>query len=155
MTQPHTQPNPLPDAPVSVRLKLAALWTAVMLLYVYVDIIGFYEPGTVEGILAGRVWTFDVTQGWALAALALMTVPILMIVLSLTLPVRAARWTHVGVAALYLPVSIGNAIGETWLYYWLGAAVEAALLLLVVRYAWAWSGLPARGVDVIARPSLR
>jgi len=140
MTNPGTRPNPrsLVDPPVGIRTKLSALWVAVMFLYVYVDILSFYKPGTVDGILAGRVWTLDITQGWALGALTLMTVPTLMVVLSLTLPAAVARWTHIAVASLYVLVSAGNAIGETWLYLWLGAAVEAEVLLLVVRYAWTW-----------------
>lgn len=142
MTNPSARPTshrpPLDDARVGIRTKLSALWVAVMILYVYVDIFSFYKPGTIDGILVGRVWTLDITQGWALGALILMTVPTLMVVLSLTLPARAARWTNVVVATLFVIVSFGNTIGETWLYFWLGAAVEAALLVLVVRYAWSW-----------------
>lgn len=134
----YAHARPLVDPRVPTRTKLSALWVAVMLLYVYVDIIGFYEPGTIDGILAGRVWTLDITPAWALGALVLMTVPILMVVLSLTLPAAAARWANLVVAPLFVVVSLGNAIGETWLYFWLGAVVEAALLVLVVRYTWAW-----------------
>lgn len=54
-----------------------------MFLYVYVDILGFHKPGTIPDILIGRVWEFDITQEWALGALALMTVPILMVFLSM------------------------------------------------------------------------
>ena len=152
MTNHDARPNPQPlaDPPVGIRTKLSALWVAVMFLYVYVDILSFYKPGTLDGILAGRVWTLDITQGWAFGAMALMTVPILMVVLSLTLPAVAARWTHIAVASLYMLVSIGNAVGETWLYLWLGAAVETAVLLLVVRYAWTWPrglGRPTEAKD--------
>ena len=49
-----------------------------MFVYVYVDILAFYKPGTVRDILEGRVWEFDITQGWALGVLVLMTVPSLM-----------------------------------------------------------------------------
>ncbi len=69
-----------------------------MILYAYVDIFSFDKPGTIDGIPIGRVWTLDITQGWALGALALMAVPTLMLVLSLTLPAAAARWTNVVVA---------------------------------------------------------
>jgi hypothetical protein len=140
MTNPGTRPNTrsLVDPPVGIRTKLSALWITVMFLYVYVDILSFYKPGVVEDILAGRVWTFDITEGWALGALTLMIVPALMVVLSLTLPAAAARWTNVVAASLYVLVSAGNAVGETWLYLWLGAAVESAVLLLAVRTAWTW-----------------
>jgi hypothetical protein len=134
----------LHDVPVPVRLRLTALWVAVMFLYVYVDILAFYKPGTIEDILVGRVWEFDITQAWALGALILMTIPILMVVLSLMLPARAARWGNVIVASVFVLVAVGNVVGETWYaFYWFGALVEAALLLLIVRLAWAWPRVAA------------
>jgi hypothetical protein len=135
-------PPPLQDTPVPIRLKLAALWVSVMFLYVYVDILAFFKPGTIDDILVGRVWELDITQVWAFGALALMTIPILMVFLSLVLRAPVARWANVVVGSLFVPVSIFNVVDETWLfYYWFGAAVEAALLLVVVRYAWTWPRL--------------
>lgn len=137
------------DPQVPVRLKLSALWVSVMFLYVYVDIFSFYKPGTIDDILVGRVWQFDITQGWALSALALMTVPSLMVVLSLALPSQAARWANVVVASLYVLVSIFNIVGETWTYLWLGMAIESLLLLFVVRYAWTWPNVAAEAGSAV------
>lgn len=78
----------LEDVEVNVKLKLAALWASVMFLYLYVDYIGFFKPGVIEDILAGIVWEFDISQGWALGGLMLMTVPSLMVFLALALPGR-------------------------------------------------------------------
>lgn len=128
----------LADAPVPVRIKLSALWVTVMFLFVYVDIFGFYKPGTIDDILVGRVWEFDITQEWALSALAIVTVPALMIFLSLVLPAHIARVANMIVASVFIVVSLGNAVGETWLYYWFGSIVEAVLLGLIVFYAWKW-----------------
>jgi hypothetical protein len=129
----------LEDTGVNVKLKLAALWTSLMLVYVYADVIGFYKPGAIEGILAGRVWQLEITQGWAFSALAMMTIPSLMVFLSLALPAAANRWTSIGVASLFAVISVGNAIGESWVGYFVFAAVvEVALLSLVIRYAWKW-----------------
>lgn len=128
----------LEDVQVPVRLKLSALWVVTMFLYVYVDIFAFYKPGTIDDILVGRVWEFDISQGWALGALVLMTIPGLMIFLSLTLPARAARMTNLVVASLFVLVSVGNAAGETWAFVWFGSAVESVLLLVIIRYAWSW-----------------
>ena len=142
----------LEDVKVPVRLKLSAMWVSVMLMYVYVDIFGLYKPGTIDGILVGRVWQFDINQTWALGALALMTIPSLMVVLALTLPARAARWANLGIAPLYLLVTISNSVGEGWAFMWLGSAVEALLLLFIIRYAWTWpnSGL---AIDGALRPT--
>ena len=131
----------LDDVQVPVRLKLSALWVSAMFLYVYVDIFAFYKPGTIDDIMVGRVWEFDITQGWALGALVLMTIPSLMVFLSLGLPAPVARWANVVVASLFVLVSIGNALGETWAFYWFGSAVGAALLLVIIWYAWTWPRL--------------
>jgi len=140
-TTGERSPRRLEDVQVPVRLKLSALWMSVMFLYVYVDIFALYEPGTIDDILVGRVWEFDISQGWALGALALMATPILMVFLSLALPARVGRGTNVVVASLFVLVSIGNAVGETWAFYWFDSAVEAVLLLLIIWYAWTWQGV--------------
>src|SRR5215213_7938229 len=113
----------LEDIKVPVKLKLAALWASVMFVYVYVDILGLFKPGFIEDILAGVVWEFEITQTWALGALVLMTIPSLMVFLSLALPARANRWTNIVVASLYVVISVGNAIEGTWVLYFLFAVV--------------------------------
>ena len=139
----------LEDVKVNVKLKLAGLWASVMFMYVYVDVIGFFKPGFIEDILAGFMWEFEITQTVLLAALALMTIPSLMVFLSLALPARANRWTNIVVASLYVPISIFNVIGEAWVvYFWFGALVEVALLALAIRYAWTWPATAPRSASV-------
>lgn len=140
-TSPEKVPQRLADTPVPVRLKMSALWVSTMFLYVYVDILGFYKPGMIADILVGRVWEFEISQAWALGAMVLLTVPSLMIFLSLALPARQARWTNIVAASVYIPVSIFNLIGDSWSYMYFGAAVETALLALVIWYAWTWPRL--------------
>ena len=139
MTSTEKKPQRLADTPVPVRLKLSALWVSVMFLYVYVDIFGFFKPGMIDDILVGRVWVIDITSAFLLGALVLMTVPTLMIFLSLALPARQARWTNIVAASVYIPVSLFNLIGDSWSYMYFGAAVETVLLALVIHYAWNWS----------------
>jgi hypothetical protein len=79
------------------------------------------------------VWDFEITQGWALGALALMTIPSVMIALSVLLPAKANQRTNIVVASLFILMSIGNAIGETWAFIWLGAIIEVVLLATIVR----------------------
>lgn len=130
--------NPLVrQAPLGVLE--AAAWTSFMFLDVYVDILGFYMPGVVDDILAGVVWEFRIRQGWATAALGLMAVPILMVLLSTFLPARANRITNLVVASLYVVVSVGNAIGESWTYcYALAVDLEVAVLATILGLAWSW-----------------
>jgi len=129
----------LDEAPIPVRAKLAAAWTSFMFLYAYVDILNFFTPGVVEDILDHRVFEFDLSQTFSTAALTLMAVPILMIVLSTTLPDRVARLANLAVAALYVPVTAFNIVGESWLFFYgLGIVLELALLALIMRSAWTW-----------------
>ena len=129
----------LEDQRMPVRANLAATWTSFMFLYAYVDILNFYTPGVIEDILAGKVFEFDLSQTFSTTALTLMAIPILMVVLSMTLPARANRITNLIVASVYVPVTAFNAAGESWLYFYgLGIVLELVLLALIVRYAWTW-----------------
>ena len=84
----------LADQPVPTRFRLAAAWTSFMFLYAYVDILTFYTPGTIEDILDGTVFEFDLSQSFSTTVLAALSVPILMVVLSAILPARANRTTR-------------------------------------------------------------
>jgi hypothetical protein len=148
--------TPLEDLRMPVQAKLAAAWTSFMFLYVYVDILGFYKPGVVDDILVGVVWEFDITQTWATTALTLLAVPILMVVLSMTLPARANRITNLIVASVQVPFAAFNALGELgepWMYFYLlGVALEVTLLAFILRSAWTWprrtaTPAPAAGLD--------
>ena len=129
----------LEDQPIPVRAKLAATWTSFMFLYAYVDILNFFTPGVVEEILDGKVFEFDLSQTFSTTALTLVAIPILMVVLSMTLPARVNRIANLVVALLYVPVTAFNVVGESWLYFYgVGVVLELILLALIVRYAWTW-----------------
>jgi hypothetical protein len=128
----------LRDAKIDVKLKIAALWVAVMFLYIYVDHFALFMPGVLEDMLAGRMGPFPTTQGSLLSAMALMTIPSLMIFMSLLLKAKANRWTNIVVGILYIVVVVGNTVGESWAFYIFGSVVEVVLLVLVVWYAWRW-----------------
>jgi hypothetical protein len=129
----------LEDQRMPVKAKLAAAWTSFMFLYAYVDILGFYTPGTIEDILDNKVFEFDLSQTFSTTALTLVAIPIFMVVVSMTLPARMNRITNLVVAALYVPVTVFNVAGGFYLYFYgLGVVLELVLLALIVRYAWTW-----------------
>ena len=129
----------LEDQPVPVRAKLAAAWTSFVFLYAYVDILNFFTPGAIADILNGKVFKFDLSQTFSTSALALVSVPIFMVVLSMTLPARANRIANLVVVALYVPVTVFNLLGASWLFFYgLGVVLELSLLALILRYAWTW-----------------
>nr|WP_278265802.1 DUF6326 family protein [Nocardia sp. AG03] len=137
MTTPR--PTTLEDQPIPVRVRLAAAWTSVMFLYAYVDILNFFTPGVIQEILDGKVFEFDLSQTFSTTALTLMAVPIFMVVLSMTLPARVTRVANLVVASLYVPVTVFNAMGESWLYFYgLGIVLEVILLVFILRSAWTW-----------------
>lgn len=135
----YTQQNELKDNKVSTQLKLAALWTSFMFLYIYVDVFHLFMPGKLADIQNGRVFVFDITQGFLLAALASVSLPALMIALSVVLPAKINRCTNIMVATVYIPYSLFNLVGEAWMHMVLGAALEVGLLGLIIRYAWKWT----------------
>src|SRR5215207_10312381 len=143
---------------IPVQAKLAAAWTSFMFLYVYVDIIAFFKPGTIDEILVGKIWEFDVSQTLLTVFLALMAIPIFMVVLSMTLPARANRITNLIVASVQVPYAAFNVVGESWTYFYgLGVALEVIVLALILRYAWTWprTSSPVTLATSLDRESLR
>lgn len=130
--------NTLEDIKVSLKLKLAALWASFMFLYIYVDYFHLYMPNMIDEIRAGIVFEFDITQGFLLAAIVSVTIPALMIFLSVALPANVNRWANIIIATVYIPYTLFNLVGEAWVHMMFGAAVEVVLLCQIIRYAWKW-----------------
>lgn len=126
------------DTKVNVKLKLATLWAGFMFLYIYVDYFHLYMPGMIEDTLKGIVFEFNITQGFLLIALVSVTTPALMISLSVALPAKVNRLANIIVAAVYIPYTLFNLVGEVWIHMVFGAIVEVVLLCLIIRYAWQW-----------------
>ena len=129
----------LEDRQVPVQAKLAAAWTSFMFLYIYVDYFHLYKPGVVDDILVGVVFKFDISQTLLTIFLTLIAIPSLMVMLSMTLPARVNRAANLVVASMYIPVSMFNAVGESWTYFYgLSIGLEVLLLAFILRSAWTW-----------------
>lgn len=140
MTSTHHDVRRSVDARVDERIVLSALWTTMVLVFAYVDIFGFYRADVLEAALDGRIaaTVFVVNQGFLLATLGYILVPTLMVTLSLVLPRRVSRVLTLVVAPVYALAIIASCIGETWIYYLVGSAMEVVLLLVIVVTAWTW-----------------
>jgi hypothetical protein len=141
----HTAREDLPsrsaleDLRMPVQAGLAAAWTSLMFLYVYVDYLHLYKPGTLDDILDGVVYEFDISQALLTIFLASVAVPGLMIVMSVVLPARANRVVNLVVPSVYIPYSAYELAGESWtLFYGLGVGLELLLLAFILRSAWTW-----------------
>jgi hypothetical protein len=129
----------LEDLRIPVQAKIAAAWTSVMFLYIYVDYLHLYKPGTIDDILDGVVYKFDISQALLTMFLASVAVPGLMIVLSVILPARANRVINLVVPSVYIPYSAFELAGESWtFFYGLGVGLEVLLLAFILRSAWTW-----------------
>lgn len=133
----HSLDNP----PVPVQAKIAAAWTSFMLLYIYVDVLNFYKPGVVAGILDGRLWEFEVSSTLLTVVLVSVSIPAVMVALSMALPARLNRLLNLVVALLLIPYSVFNAAGESWEwfgFYAISIGTELLLLIVILRWAWRW-----------------
>ena len=143
MNTQKTHQIALEDIKVSVQLKLATLWTSLIFLIIYVDYFHLFMPGSLEEILKGQVFVFDITQGFLLGAFATMIFPILMVFLSVALPAKANRWANIISASVKIPMVLFNLAGEAWLHMVIGAILEVILLCLIIYYAWKWPRVSA------------
>jgi hypothetical protein len=126
------------DVKISVKVKLSALWAALMLLYIYADIFSLYRPGQIAKMMAGQMGPFPVTQVSLLVLAILMIIPAVMVFLSLVLTPRTSCWVNAILGVLYTLVNISNLVGETWAYYISSGVVEVLVTLLIVWTAARW-----------------
>jgi hypothetical protein len=117
----------------SVRIILSGLWVTVMLTYLLGDVLRLFAGDVTPGEMQGR----QVTQGMWLGIAVIMLIPIVMVVLSLTVPYSAIRWLTIVVSVL---VVVFNLLGLPYagLYDNFLIVVSVVFNALVVWYAWTW-----------------
>ncbi len=149
------------DSPVHVRMRLAALWTSVMFLYAYADIQHFVlQPGSQQDIGEGTLGGITLTQEFLFGAAVLMTVPAVMIALSVGLRATIARPLNIIVGAAYTLITLGTVVmpddGVWWYYRWYNL-VEVVLTVSVVVLAWRWprASAGARAPRPASEPAAR
>jgi hypothetical protein len=125
--------NEATEVMTDVRIILAGLWVAVMLTYLLGDVLRVFAGDITPGMLGGR----EASQGMWLGIAAIMLVPIVMVVLSLTLPFPAIGWINIGVAVL---VVVFNLFGLPYagMYDNFLILVSFVFNALTVWYAWTW-----------------
>ncbi len=131
----------LTDEKVNVKVKLALFWTALMFLYIYNDILSFYQPGHVAQLTEGGLEGVVFDQPMLIAAAVLMALPSLMIFISLTVKASVNRIVNIGMGIFHILVLGGTQfIGEdqVWIYWRINEILELLFLLLIIRTAWKW-----------------
>ncbi len=137
----NTNKSSLQDIKVNLKLKLAILWTSLMFLIIYLDYFHLYMPSKMLEIQTGRVFIFDITPGFLLAGMISVSIPALMIFLSVALPAKLNRLVNIIIASIYIPFILFNLAGEVWVHMVFGAVVEVVLLSLIIFYSWKWPRL--------------
>lgn len=130
----------LHDAKVDVKVVLSGLWIAMLFVFAYVDIFGFWRADVINGALDAKVpgVGFEINQTFLALTTIYILIPSLMVVVSLLAPPKLNRRTNLVVATVYISTIVASIVGESWVYFVLGSVVEILLLLAIVRTAWAW-----------------
>ncbi len=100
------------DAHVGVRLKIASLWIAMLFLFAYGDIFGFFVPGRIEEVQGGRISGMEITQTFLFAVSVYIAIASAMVFLTLVLRPTVNRWVNIGLAALYIVSIVASVFGE-------------------------------------------
>jgi len=117
-----------------VRIILSASWIALMLTYLLGDVLRIYAGGFKPGKIAGR----PVTQNLLLGIALLMTVPIAMVFLSLTLSYPLNRWANIIAAIVFLGFNLIGLPTYSSAYDRFLIIVGVGFNVLTIWYAWQW-----------------
>lgn len=125
--------------------RISTLWIVVMFNMAFADIVGFLQPGALQGVEGpGGV---PITQGLLLVVALLIEIPIAMIFVSRILKPGPNRWANTIAAVITSVFVLGGGSMELPFYAFF-AAVEVACMALIVWSVWSRRSFEA----VAARP---
>lgn len=117
------------------RVVLAGLWVATMLTYLWGDVLRIMAGDVEFGKLGGA----QANQAMWLGIAAMMLAPIVMVVLSLTIPYGAARWANIVVAVAFFVLNLVTLPSYPRAYDKFLLIVSLVFNALTVWYAWYWA----------------
>lgn len=127
------------DVKINVKIKLAALWTALMFLYIYANIKSLFQPGIIKEIITGEVAGILITPTLLWVTAILMSIPGIMVLLSLTLKPQANRWINIIVSIFHIGLAIMLMLMlGSWAYSYIYSIGQVVYLLLIIWCAWKW-----------------
>ena len=124
---------------IPVKIKLAALWTAVMFCYVYGDYFELYVPHKVQGLITGNNMLDSPVKVFVASIVAVL--PGLMICGAVLLRTKLNRVLNLvlGTAYTALMLLVGSLSLSTWrTFYVFLALLESVLTATIVWQAWHW-----------------
>ncbi len=129
----------LVDTKVNIKIKLSALWTSVVLCYLYGDYFELYTPGKVNSLITGDNVLDSPTT--LLIASVVLAIPAVMVAASILLSAKINRILNILIGTLFtvMMVFIGiMSTNEWYLFYVFLAFLESIITGLIVWYAWKW-----------------
>ncbi|UCF28568.1 MAG: hypothetical protein JSW42_02475 [Chloroflexota bacterium] len=118
---------------LDTRIILSGLWIAVMLTYLWGDVLRIFAGDITPGEVLGR----QASQGMWLLISVLFLIPIVMLVLTLTLPYPAIRWVNIIVAIFLVVLNLFGLPYKGWYDNFL-IIVSFVFNALTVWYSWGW-----------------
>lgn len=122
------------DTVDTIQLRLTALWVALMLIYLLGDVLRIFSGD----FKAGEIMGSQVTQTMWLGIAAMMVLPIVMIVLTLTLRQPANRWLNIIVAVFFFLFNLVALPRYPSWYDRFLLVVSLGFNVMTVWYAWEW-----------------
>jgi hypothetical protein len=123
---------------VDVKIILSALWVAVMFLFQQGDVQRLYSGDFIPGggdDITGGVMSQEAV--WMISAIT-MTIPVVMIILSLTLNYPVNRWANIIVAILFFVYTLNGVRMYPSAYDRFLLIVSLGVNALTVWNAWKW-----------------
>jgi hypothetical protein len=120
-----------------VQIKLSALWVALMFIWQQGDVLRLYSGDFLPG---GEDITSELISAevmWLVSAIW-MTIPVVMLFLSLTLNYKANRWSNIIVAIFFVVLNLIGLGSYPWGYDKFLIIVGLVFNVLIVWYAWKW-----------------
>ena len=131
----------LEDYRINIKIKLSAMWASLMLCYVYCDFFTLFVPGHIQSLMDGQSGVGKTTPASILMFALLMSVPALMVFLSVALPSKINRRTNITVGIIFtliMTLVVATSLGEWMLFYIYFGIVEIALASAIVWRSWNW-----------------
>ena len=142
MSVKRTSSKSLTNYNVNIKIKLAALWTVLMFLYIYADFFQLMTPKKLEKMIDLQTPMGPISPEILVVFSVILIIPSLMIFLSVFLKTQINKWLNICIAALYASMSIliiVSTLGSEWhTFYILFNLIEVFVFAMIIYQAWNW-----------------
>ncbi|UAM99045.1 DUF6326 family protein [Polaribacter litorisediminis] len=127
---------------INIKIKLAALWSTLMFLYIYADFFQLMTPKKLEKMIDLQTPMGPTSPVILVVFSVILIIPSLMIFLSVFLKPQINKWLNICIAALYASMSIliiVSTLGSEWhTFYILFNLIEVFVFAMIIYQAWKW-----------------